>query len=292
MDPHELTALGVYDPDAPDAAERLTLVQLALEHGAPIDDIRGAIRDSRLHALAAERLMLDRPSHLTLADAATKADVTPEFATRLWRALGFALAEPDSTVCTDGDVDVLAFYRDVALSVGPESAGAEPGPAAYGFGGEEATVTDAHVVLRHLPTRLLGGRMALDVEAARRAIDRKVAAPLGLSREQAARGVLAIIDNHMVGALRIVSIERGHDPRDFTLVPFGGAGPLHGCALAELLGITRVMIPLAPGVLCADGLLAADLDQQPASAHTEAERKPGERLGQPRRACRQQPHTR
>jgi N-methylhydantoinase A len=146
-----------------------------------------------------------------------------------------------------------------ALSVGPQSAGAEPGPAAYGFGGEEATVTDAHVVLGHLPTRLLGGRMVLDIDAARRAIDRHVAAPLGLSREEAARGVLAIIDNHMVGALRIVSIERGHDPRDFTLVPFGGAGPLHGCALAELLGITRVMIPPAPGVLCADGLLAADL---------------------------------
>jgi N-methylhydantoinase A len=146
-----------------------------------------------------------------------------------------------------------------ALSVGPQSAGADPGPAAYGFGGEEATVTDAHVVLGHLPTQLLGGKMVLDIDAARRAIDRHVAAPLGLSREEAARGVLAIIDNHMVGALRIVSIERGHDPRDFTLVPFGGAGPLHGCALAELLGISRVMIPPAPGVLCADGLLAADL---------------------------------
>jgi N-methylhydantoinase A len=77
--------------------------------------------------------------------------------------------------------------------------------------------------------------------------------------EAAARGILAIIDNNMVGALRVVSVERGHDPRDFTLVPFGGAGPLHGCALAELLGISRVLIPLAPGVLCADGLLAADL---------------------------------
>jgi N-methylhydantoinase A len=146
-----------------------------------------------------------------------------------------------------------------ALSVGPQSAGADPGPAAYGFGGEEATVTDAHIVLGHLPTRLLGGKMVLDADAARRAIDGRVATPLGLSREQAARGVLAIIDNHMVGALRIVSVERGHDPRDFTLVPFGGAGPLHGCALAELLGIRRVLIPLAPGVLCADGLLAADL---------------------------------
>jgi N-methylhydantoinase A len=145
------------------------------------------------------------------------------------------------------------------LSVGPQSAGAVPGPAAYGHGGTAPTVTDAHVVLGHLPEELLGGRMGLDRAAAYEAVHQGVAAPLGLSVEAAARGILAIIDNNMVGALRVVSVERGHDPRDFTLVPFGGAGPLHGCALAELLGISRVMIPLAPGVLCADGLLAADL---------------------------------
>lgn len=101
--------------------------------------------------------------------------------------------------------------------------------------------------------------MSLDVDAARIAIDERVASPLGLSLGTAARGVLAIVDNHMVGAVRVVSVERGHDPRHFTLVPFGGAGPLHGCALADLLGISSVMIPPAPGVLCADGLLAADL---------------------------------
>ncbi len=153
----------------------------------------------------------------------------------------------------------IAKVEDGTLTVGPQSAGADPGPAAYGRGSPYATVTDAHVVLGHLPANLLGGRMDLDSDAARAAIDREVARPLGLSVETAARGVLAIIDNNMVGALRIVSVERGHDPRDFTLVPFGGAGPLHGCALAELLGITRVLIPTAPGVLCADGLLAADL---------------------------------
>jgi N-methylhydantoinase A len=153
----------------------------------------------------------------------------------------------------------IARVASGTLTVGPQSAGADPGPAAYGRGGAEATVTDAHIVLGHLPAQLLGGRMALDVDAARQAIGRRVAAPLGLSLEAAARGILAVIDNHMVGALRVVSVERGHDPRDFTLVPFGGAGPLHGCALAELLGVTRVMIPPAPGVLCADGLLAADL---------------------------------
>jgi N-methylhydantoinase A len=153
----------------------------------------------------------------------------------------------------------IARVADGTLTVGPQSAGAEPGPAAYGRGGERATVTDAHVVLGHLPAKLLGGRMGLDAEAARRVIEREIGVPLGMSVEAAARGVLAIIDNNMMGALRIVSVERGHDPRDFTLVPFGGAGPLHGCALANLLGITRILVPPAPGVLCADGLLAADL---------------------------------
>jgi N-methylhydantoinase A len=153
----------------------------------------------------------------------------------------------------------IARVADGALTVGPASAGADPGPACYGRGGTEATVTDAHVVLGHLPGDLLGGRMTLDVEKARAAISAQVATPLGLAVEEAARGVLAIVDSNMVGALRVVSVERGHDPRQFTLVPFGGAGPLHGCALAELIGISRVMIPTAPGVLCADGLLAADL---------------------------------
>jgi N-methylhydantoinase A len=145
------------------------------------------------------------------------------------------------------------------LTVGPESAGADPGPACYGRGGTQATVTDAHLVLGHLPPALLGGRMALDPALAERAVRETVAAPLGLSLEDAARGILAIADNNMVGAIRVVSVERGHDPRGFALVPFGGAGPLHGAALARLLGIATVLVPPAPGVLCAQGLLAADL---------------------------------
>jgi N-methylhydantoinase A len=153
----------------------------------------------------------------------------------------------------------IAKVEAGTLTVGPQSAGADPGPAAYGRGGQRATVTDAHVVLGHLPAKLLGGRMALDIEAAAGVIDREVAEPLGLDRAAAARGMLSILDHNMVGAVRIVSVERGHDPRDFTLVAFGGAGPLHGCSLAALLGITKVLVPPAPGVLCADGLLAADL---------------------------------
>ncbi len=153
----------------------------------------------------------------------------------------------------------IARLSGGALTVGPASAGATPGPACYGMGGDEATVTDAHVVLGHLPDGLLGGEMALDRGLAERAVLDRVARPLGLSLQAAARGILAIADANMMGAIRVVSVERGHDPRDFCLVAFGGAGPLHGCALAELLGITRVLVPPAPGVLCAEGLLAAGL---------------------------------
>jgi len=153
----------------------------------------------------------------------------------------------------------IAQVVDETLAVGPHSAGANPGPAAYGLGGTLATVTDAHVALGHLPINLLGGEMSLDREAALEVVDKNVAGPLNLKRHDAARGILAIMNNNMVGAVRTVSVERGHDPRDFTLVPFGGAGPLHGVALAELLGIKQVMVPPAPGLLCADGLLAADL---------------------------------
>jgi N-methylhydantoinase A len=145
------------------------------------------------------------------------------------------------------------------LTVGPESAGADPGPACYGRGGERPTTTDAHVVLGHLTPSLLGGRMHLDVARAEDAVRRLVAEPLGMDLHAAARGMLTILDNAMVGAMRVVSVERGHDPRDFVLVPFGGAGPLHGTALADLLDIRRVLVPRHPGVLCAQGLLAADL---------------------------------
>jgi N-methylhydantoinase A len=145
-----------------------------------------------------------------------------------------------------------------ALRVGPQSAGAEPGPAAYGRGGTEPTVTDANVVLGHLPPRLLGGEMELDVEAATAAVQ-KVADAMGLkSVEQAAEGIIAIVNENMAGALRLVSVQRGHDPRDFALVAYGGAGPLHANALAKLMGSFPVIVPPAPGLLCAIGDLVAD----------------------------------
>ncbi len=143
-----------------------------------------------------------------------------------------------------------------ALRVGPQSAGAEPGPAAYGQGGSEPTVTDANVVLGHLPADLIGGEMTLDVEAARTAVQ-TVADAMGLSLEEAADGILRIVNENMAGALRVISVQRGHDPREFALVAFGGAGPLHANAVAELMGSFPVIVPPSPGLLCALGDLVA-----------------------------------
>lgn len=140
-----------------------------------------------------------------------------------------------------------------ALRVGPQSAGADPGPAAYGNGGTEPTVTDANVVLGYLPSELAGGEVALDVDAARTAVA-TVADAMGLdSPEAAASGVIDIVNENMFGALRLVSVQQGFDPRDFALVSFGGAGPLHANALGRLTGSWPVIIPPSPGVLCAYG---------------------------------------
>jgi N-methylhydantoinase A len=173
-----------------------------------------------------------------------------------------ALPMLDMVTIGAGGGSIARITADGALTVGPDSAGAAPGPACYGKGGRLPTLTDAHLALGHLPGALLGGAMHLDAALARFAL-----ATLGLGVEQAARGCLAIADNAMAGAIRLVSVERGHDPRDFTLVPFGGAGPLHGGALARLLGMRRILVPPAPGVLCAQGLLAADLRADFARSH-------------------------
>lgn len=140
-----------------------------------------------------------------------------------------------------------------ALRVGPDSAGADPGPAAYGRGGELPTVTDANVVLGFLPPQLLGGQMALDVERAERAVQ-GIATAMNLPDVQAAAaGIVDIVNESIVGALRLVSVQQGYDPRDFALVAFGGAGPLHANAIAHLMGSWPVIIPPSPGVLCAYG---------------------------------------
>lgn len=149
-----------------------------------------------------------------------------------------------------------------ALRVGPESAGADPGPACYGRGGEAATVTDAHVVLGQLPAEAaLGGTLAVDVAAAQRAVT-AVAERLGVDAEAAARGILQVANEHMAQALRVMSIERGRDPRDLVLCCFGGAGGLHLCDLATTLGMDRAIIPSFAGVLSALGMLVARPERQ------------------------------
>jgi N-methylhydantoinase A len=143
------------------------------------------------------------------------------------------------------------------LQVGPQSAGASPGPACYGQGGKQPTVTDANVVLGHLPALVsLGGKMSLDHAAALSSVG-QLAQQMGCDVEQAAQGILLVANEHMARALRVISIERGHDPAEFTLASFGGAGGLHACDLAEALGVSSVFIPMHAGVLSALGMLAA-----------------------------------
>lgn len=149
------------------------------------------------------------------------------------------------------------------LQVGPESAGAHPGPACYGAGGTAATVTDAQVVLGRLPGHVrLGGRLALDVAAARAAVGRIARQLGGIELHAAARGIVDLANEHMAQALRVISVERGRDPRDYTLVSFGGAGGLHVCALAGALGMRQAMVPAHAGVLSALGLAVAPPGRQ------------------------------
>ena len=145
------------------------------------------------------------------------------------------------------------------LKVGPRSAGADPGPVCYDRGNTEPTVTDANVVLQTLnPAYLLGGRMPVRQDLAKAAIAR-LAAELGMDVMATAQGILSVVTANMARAIRVISVQRGHDPRDYTLVAFGGAGPLHAARLARELDIGRILVPRTPGILCAMGLLLTDL---------------------------------
>ena len=159
------------------------------------------------------------------------------------------------------------------LRVGPRSAGAEPGPACYGRGGDEATVTDASVVLGYLnPARFAGGAMALDVAAAERAVA-EIGRRLGVDSVAAAAGIHRVVNARMADQIRLVTIKRGYDPRQFSLVVLGGAGPVHGAALAAEMGMAEVLVPEAPGVLAAFGLLSAVIEHHHArtlQARTDA----------------------
>ena len=170
-----------------------------------------------------------------------------------------------------GGGSIAWFDRDGLLKVGPVSAGAVPGPACYGKGGEEPTVSDANFLLGRLSPQLIDGSMSLDRGMAEKAFE-EISGQLGFSQEKTAHGVLGIVVANMVRAIRAISVERGHDPRGYTLMPFGGAGPLHARDVAASLGIKEILVPPAPGILCAQGLVVSDLKEDMVISHrTELE---------------------
>ena len=177
---------------------------------------------------------------------------------------GYHLTTPSVEIHTVGaGGGTIAWVDDAGLlHAGPQGAGARPGPAAYGLGGEEPTVTDAQLVLGRLrPGPLAGGAVTLDGALARRAIENRLAKPLGLSVEAAAAGVIRLLEQNLLHAVERLSIERGHNPATFTLVAAGGAGPMHGTAVARALGCRRALLPRAAGAFCALGMLQSDVRQ-------------------------------
>ena len=159
-----------------------------------------------------------------------------------------------------GGGSVAWFDKDNLMKVGPLSAGAEPGPACYSRGGKQATVSDANLILGRLPDKLIGGAMSLDIAKAETAI-LPIAERLEFSIERTAHGIIGIVVSNMVRAIRAVSIERGHDPRDFSLMAFGGAGALHAADVAKELDMSEIIVPPSPGILCAQGLVVSDLKE-------------------------------
>ena len=196
----------------------------------------------------------------TSTDVALIEDGRPKLAGEL-EVHGYPLKTPALDIHTVGAGGGSIAFIDAGglLKVGPRSAGAVPGPVCYGLGNDEATVTDANVVLGTLNRHhLLGGRMPIDGARADAAIAR-LAKGLGLDVTATAQGVVSVVTANMAKAIRVISVQRGHDPREYTLVAFGGAGPLHAARLARELEIPRVLVPRHPGILCALGLLLSDL---------------------------------
>lgn len=225
---------------------------------------------------ASEGTMAGAPNIITVDIGGTSADIStiPGGAVKVMNprdtfVSGHPVLAPMIDMVTIGAGGGSVAYIDEAggFQVGPRSAGSEPGPACYGRGGVEPTVTDAQVVLGRLdPDMALGGDLQLDAGLARKAVEEKIAIPLGLSVTEAALGIIRIINNNMALAIRSNSVARGMDPRDFSIMPFGGAGPLHGVALAEAMSAKDVIVPVAPGITAAVGLLKSDLRYE----HTDA----------------------
>jgi N-methylhydantoinase A len=200
----------------------------------------------------------------TSTDVALIHGGVPEVSAELTIAYGLPIHVPMVDVRTvgAGGGSIASLNAAGMLTVGPHSAGSEPGPICYGRGGRAVTITDANLVLGRLdPGKLLAVRNPVTVEHVRALVDEQLARPLGLSVEAAAAAVLTLGNTHMAGAIRMVSLSRGHDPRDFALFAFGGAGPLHAVALARELGLAEVLVPARPGLTNALGCLVADLRQ-------------------------------
>ncbi len=235
------------------AAGVLAASRLAAEHGWPAVlsfDMGGTTAKA---CLIEDGVPLERPG----GEVGAGATMT----TRLFGGGGHVLRVPWLDIVEVGaGGGSLAWVDEAgALRVGPRSAGADPGPACYGRGGEAPTVTDANLVLGYLnPGAIAGDTLGLDPDAAASALERVVAKPLGLSLHAAAHGVVQVANATMMRALRAVSTERGRDPRRFTLLPFGGAGPMHAASLAEVLGVREIRVPVHSGLFSALGLLLAD----------------------------------
>lgn len=223
----------------------------------PATGVVGALEVGRL---AGFRDLITFDMGGTSTDVSLIEDARPKLAGEL-DVHGYPLKTPALDIHTVGAGGGSIAYIDSGglLKVGPRSAGAAPGPVCYGLGNEEPTVTDANVVLQTLnPTHLLGGRMAIDRDRAEAAIGR-LADRLGLDVMTTAQGIVSVVTANMAKAIRVISVQRGHDPREYTLVAFGGAGPLHAAHLARELEIPRILVPRNPGILCALGLLLSDL---------------------------------
>ncbi|MGL4441684.1 MAG: hydantoinase/oxoprolinase family protein [Bosea sp. (in: a-proteobacteria)] len=200
----------------------------------------------------------------TSTDVALIHGGVPEVSAELTIAYGLPIHVPMVDVRTvgAGGGSIASLNAAGMLTVGPHSAGSEPGPICYGRGGVDVTITDANLVLGRLdPGKLLAVKNPVTTQHVRAIVEAKLAKPLGLSIEAAAAAVLTLGNMHMAGAIRMVSLSRGHDPRDFALFAFGGAGPLHAVALAQELGLAEVLVPARPGLTNALGCLVADLRQ-------------------------------
>ncbi len=182
---------------------------------------------------------------------------------RFIKAGGYMMRVPTIDVAEVGSGAGSIAWTDAGglLNVGPVSAGAYPGPVCYGIGGEKPTVTDANAILGFLPQKLAGGTMELNIHAARDAVDTLLAKPLGIGIEETAVGIREVVNVNMARTIKAVTVERGVDPRDFTLVAFGGSGPVHACDLARALDMKRVVFPAAPGVFTAMGMLAGAVER-------------------------------